>query len=90
MVGHVICGRCIGEISRVSSTLECPMCRTKLNSNNLEAIAPNNFQQTNQLGTKVARLISYCNSVLENSSNRDHCIFSMGKHVEISKLDFRR
>ena len=68
--GHVICGRCIGEISRVSSTLECPMCRTRLNSNNLEAIAPDNFQQTNQLGTKVARLISYCNSVLENSCNR--------------------
>lgn len=70
--GHFVCSKCICNIFRHSKkkNLECPMCRHLFKQSDLQIVNNKQEKEANKLGTKMTRLIKYCQEELIDPTNR--------------------
>tara|TARA_Y100000389_G_scaffold137568_2_gene135157 strand:+ start:3283 stop:5628 length:2346 start_codon:yes stop_codon:yes gene_type:complete len=74
--GHAFCSPCISSMYEHSrqTTIKCPFCRTSLRKNDFNIVRNDNVQlqisPTEKWGTKMAAVVEYLNTTLENDNNR--------------------
>lgn len=80
--GHIFCSTCISQMfGQNKQQINCPFCREKLKKTDFNMVAPptpteQEASPTMQWGTKMAAIIEYLNTTLEESGENRIIIFS--------------
>ena len=83
--GHIFCASCISNTyhhnNNRDNTSKCPCCRFSFLNKDLQVIKSDNPNNSEQLGSKMSRLIDYCNYLIKEDSDNRIIIFSQRENM---------